>query len=155
MYVKRPLIMKYPVTVPEKDGIKRSIDQFLDMMISSGRNSFKADDDFGFSLEDFRFEIYNPDVGVFNNPEQNEQKNLIASIDDPLHSYKIAGSGINSGTFANHLRQVITEYETRLRDVEVNTEFIANGTILVVAVKGTINDGYDTPYSFYSKIRIW
>ena len=155
MFIKRPLIMKYPVTVPEKDGFKKSIDQFLDMMISSGRNSFKADDDFGFSLEDFRFEIYNPSLGMFNQPVQSENKDLIGSIDDPLHSYKIVGSSINTGNFANHLKETITEYEPRLRNVEVNTEFIANGTVLVVAVKGIINDDYDTPYTYYSKIRIW
>lgn len=155
MYVKRPLIMKSPMTVPEKDGFKKSIDQFLDMMISSGRNSFKADDDFGFSLEDFRFEIYNPNLGVFNNPERFEKKDLIGSIEDPLHSYKIAGSSINTGNFANHLKKTITEYETRLRNVEVNTEFIANGSILVVAVKGIVNDGYNTPYTHFIKIRIW
>ena len=147
--------MKYPVIVPEKDGLKKSIDQFLDMMISSGRNSFKADDDFGFSLKDFRFEVYNPEVGMFNNPEQFGKKDLIGSIEDPLNSYRIAGSSVNTGTFASHLKESIIEYEPRLRDVEVNTDFIANGTILVVTVRGIINDGYDTPYLFYDKIRIW
>ena len=92
---------------------------------------------------------------MFNQPVQSENKDLIGSIDDPLHSYKIVGSSINTGNFANHLKETITEYEPRLRNVEVNTEFIANGTVLVVAVKGIINDDYDTPYTYYSKIRIW
>ena len=155
MYVKRPLIMKYPMTVPEKDGLKKSIDQFLDLIVSSERNSFKADADFGFSLEDFRFEIYNPELGLFHDHEKDVKKDLIGSIDDPMHSCKIAGSSVNTDTFANHLRDVIAEYEPRLRDVGVNTEFFANGSILIVAVKGIINDGYDTPYTYYSKIRIW
>jgi len=147
--------MKYPVTVSENDGFKHSIDQFLDLLISSGRNSFKADDDFGFSLEDFRFEIYNPEMGVFHNPEKKGQKDLIGSITDPLNSYKIKGSSVNIGTFAGHLKSTIQEYESRLKDVEVNTEFMSNGTVLLIAVKGVVNDGYDTPYTYYKKIRIW
>jgi len=155
MYIKRPLIMKYPVTVPEKGGFKRSIDAFLDLIIVSERNSFKADDDFGFSLEDFRFEIYNPELGVFNNIDNPVQKDIIGSISDPLNAYKIKGSSINSGTFAGHLRDIIVEYETRLKEVEVSTEFLADGSVLLIVVKGLVNDGYDTPYTYYKKIRIW
>ena len=155
MFVKRPLVMKYPVTVPEKDGFKQSIDQFLDLLLSSGRNSFKADDDFRFSLEDFRFEIYSPELGLFHTFNKSEKKDIIGSIDDPLHSYKIAGSSINSGTFANHLRDRIVEYETRLKNVQVSMDLLANGTVLLVTVTGVIDDGYDTPYTFYKKIRIW
>lgn len=147
--------MKYPVTVPEKNGLKPSIDAFLDLLIASGKNSFEADDDFGFSLEDYRFEIYNPEIGLFNSPTPKGKKDLIGSIDDPLYKYKIAGSSINTQTFANDLKNTIVQYERRLKDVEVNMEFVAKGTILVVSVSGIIDDGYDTPYAYLSKISIW
>lgn len=155
MYVKRPLVMKYPVTVPENDGLKQSIDQFLDMMLSSEKNSFKADGDFRFSLEDFRFEIYSPEQGVFHTFDKSEKKDIIGSISDPLHSYKIVGSSVNAGTFARHLKEIICEYETRLKSVEVSMDLLSNGTVLLVTVRGIIDDGYETPYTFYKKIRIW
>lgn len=147
--------MKYPVTVPEKNGFKTSIDAFLDMLISSGKNSFEADDDFGFSLEDYRFEIYNPEIGLFHSPNPKGKQDLIGSIEDPLYKYKIAGSSINTQTFANELKNTIVQYEQRLKNVEVNMEFVAKGTILVVSVNGIIDDGYDTPYAYLSKISIW
>ena len=34
-------------------------------------------------------------------------------------------------------------------------DFIANGTALLVSVNGVIDDGYDTPYTYYNKIQIW
>ena len=64
MYVKRPIIMKYPTVA--KDALKKSIDAFLELLITSGKDSFKADEDFGFALEDFRFEIYSPETGEFH-----------------------------------------------------------------------------------------
>lgn len=155
MYLKRPLVMKYPATVSEKDGFKQSIDQFLDLIISSERSSFKADEELGFSLEDFRFEIYSPELGVFHSVDKLSKKDIIGSIIDPLHEYKIAGSSINAGTFASNLKETIIQYETRLKDVQVNMDLLNNGTVLLVSVSGIIKDGYDTQYIFYKKIRIW
>ena len=155
MFVKRPLIMKYPVTVPEKNGLKPSIDAFLDMLITSAKGSFEADMDFGFSLEDCRFEVYDPEIGLFNNPQRNDKKDLIGAIEDPMYKYKISGSSINTQTFARDLQETIVQYERRLKNVEVNMEFVALGTVLVVSVNGIIDDGYDTPYTYISRIRIW
>ena len=147
--------MKYPVTVPEKNGLKPSIDAFLDLLISSGKESFEADGDFGFSLEDYRFEIYNPEINLFTNASMKNQKDIIDAIEDPLDKYRISGSSINTFTFASDLKETIVQYERRLKNVEVNMEFAARGTILLVSVNGIIDDGYDTPYSYISKIRIW
>lgn len=147
--------MKSPVTVPEKNGLKPSIDAFLDLLINSGKNSFKADLDFGFSFEDYRFEIYNPEVALFHNNKKTKKKDLIGSIEDPADQYKIVGSSVNSGTFAQDLRNTIVQYEQRLKNVEVSMELAARGTLLVISVNGIINDGYDTPYTYLSKIRIW
>jgi len=147
--------MKYPVTLPEKDGMKTSIDAFLDLLLTSNKDSFRADDDFGFSLEDYRFEIYNPDIGLFHGKGNTGKKDLIDSIEDPMYKYSITGSSINTGNFANDLRETIVKYEQRLKNVEVNMGFLSNGSILLVSVNGIINDGYDTPYTFFRKIRIW
>lgn len=155
MYVKRPLIMKYPVTVQEKNGLKPSIDAFIDLLINSGKESFKADHDFGFSFEDYRFEIYNPEVALFHNSQRNQKKDLIGSIENPIDQYKIAGSSVNTDTFARDLQKTIVQYEQRLKNVEVNMELVNRGAVLIVSVNGIIDDGYDTPYRYLSKIRIW
>lgn len=155
MNVKRPLIMKSPTVTPGRDGLKKSIDAFLELLISSGKDSFKADDDFGFSLEDFRFEIYSPETGVFHDNKKKKRKDLISSIEDPIHSYKLSGSSVNADTFAQRLRDTIVQYEQRLLNVEVGMEFIMRGTMLLVSVTGIIDDGYETPYTYYNKIKIW
>lgn len=153
MFVKRPIIMKYPTV--EQQEMKKSIDAFLELLITSGKDSFKADEDFGFALEDFRFEIYSPETGMFHSAPKKQKKDLIGSIDDPIHDYKLRGSSINTGTFASHLEESIRMYEQRLKNVEVAMDFMANGTILLVSVNGIMDDGYDTPYSYYNKIKIW
>lgn len=153
MYVKRPIIMKYPTVA--KDVLKKSIDAFLDLLITSGQDSFKADDDFGFALEDFRFELYSPETGMFHGDVRKQKKDLIGSIEDPVHGYKIRGSSVNTDTFASHLRDSIVLYEHRLKNVEVAMDFLARGTVLLVSVNGVMDDGYDTPYTYYNKIQIW
>ena len=155
MYIRRPLIMKSPQTVPDNNGLKASIDAFLDMIITSGKDSFKADDDFGFSLEDYRFEIYNPSKGVITNMNKPGKKDIISSIEDPMYKHKINGTSVNANTFAQDLKNTISQYELRLRDVEVAMEFTDYGTLLLVSVKGVINDDHDTPYSYITNIRIW
>ena len=153
MYVKRPIIMKYPNVA--KDALKKSIDAFLELLITSGQDSFKADDDFGFALEDYRFELYSPETGTFHNQVRKQKKDLIGSIEDPIHDYKIRGSSVNTETFASYLRDSIVQYEQRLKNVEVAMDFLARGTVLLVSVSGVIDDGYDTPYTYYNKIKIW
>lgn len=155
MYVKRPILMKKTNVARRPDEMKRSIDAFLDLLITSGKDSFKADEDFGFSLEDYRFELYNPETGSFNNMQRRKRKDLIGSIEDPLHSYKIIGSSVNTSTFAEHLRDTIVQYETRLKNVGVGMEFLMQGTVLLISVSGIIDNGYETPYTFYRKIKIW
>ena len=155
MYVKRPIIMKKTNVVLKQDGMKRSIDAFLDLLITSGKDSFKADEDFGFSLEDYRFEIYSPETGTFHQTQRKRRKDLIGSIEDPMHKYKIVGSSINTYTFAEHLRDTIVQYEQRLKNVEVGMEFAMRGTVLLISVTGIIDDGYETPYTFLRKIKIW
>ena len=155
MYVKRPLIMKTSNVVPGQEGLKKSIDAFIDLLINSGKDSFKADDDFGFSLEDYRFEIYSPETSSFHQLGKKRKKDIIGSIEDPSYSYKISGSSINTETFARHLQEEIVQYEQRLKNVEVGMDFLMRGTILLVTVTGIIDDGYDTPYTYHSKIKIW
>ncbi len=155
MYVKRPLILKKTNVTPGQEGLKKSIDAFLDLLITSGKDSFKADEDFGFSLEDYRFEIYSPETGSFHHLQNKKKKDLIESIEDPSYNFKITGSSINSSTFAEHLRDTVVQYERRLKNVEVGLEFLARGTVLLVSVTGIIDNGYETPYNFYRKIQIW
>jgi hypothetical protein len=153
MYVKRPIIMKYPTVA--KDALKKSIDAFLDLLITSGKDSFKADADFGFALEDFRFEIYSPETGMFHGDVRKQKKDIIGTIEDPMQKYRIKGSSVNTETFAGHLKNSIEQYEHRLKNVEVAMDFLARGTVLLVSVNGIMDDGYDSPYTYYNKIQIW
>ena len=54
---------------------------------------------------------------------------------------------------AASVETILGPYE--LLDVLVNMEFMARGSILLVTVTGIINDGYDTPYTYHNKIRVW
>ena len=159
MNVKRPLIMKSPTVTPGRDGLKKSIDAFLELLIYSGKDSFKADDDFGFSLEDFRFESFSVERAKFfetvqnkQNPKENTQ---LFDIKNPLYDKKIIGDSRTSDTFATELKRTIERYEKRLKDVSVSMDFQSRGKIIHITVSGKINDETHAFYYYEFNTVVW
>ena len=53
------------------DDMKKSVDSFIALLLSSKKHSCIADDDFGFIFENLRYENIDPNRGLFIDNENN------------------------------------------------------------------------------------
>ena len=83
--------------------LKDTIDGFLELIVVSAQGSFKADYNFGFVFQNFRYV----------NCDSNEE------IDDK----KLYGDSVNKNNYAYDLKMTIEEYESRLKDVRVKMNY--------------------------------
>lgn len=131
------------------DDMKRSVDSFMTLLLSSKKHSCIADDDFGFVFENFRYENIDPNRGVFvNNKEISQYRNS-------LYDKKINGTGKNTNSFAKELKKTIEHYEKRLENIDISIDFQQKGKIVCITINGILCDNRNTPYSYEFKINIW
>lgn len=125
-------------TTDEEDSIM----EFIELLASSPQGSFLADDEFGFSLMNKRFENIENDSGTkrFWSKDQNKTLSLKA----------INGTSKNN-TYAKDLKESIEKNEHRMEKVAVDT-FAVETDKIVFSIKG-IYDGKAIE-SFIS-IQIW
>jgi len=114
--------------------IKKSIDNFIELLVVSPNGSFKADYDFGFVFQNFRFE----------NSDTNEQ----------IDSKKLYGESINKNNYAYDLKMTIEEYESRLKNVQVKMNYNSKRKEISINVTGKyeesfIEKDYQKNISFY------
>lgn len=159
MLIRNPLKIRYPIVDLDNNNIKASIDAFLKFLISSNKYDSIADEDFGFCLEDFRYEGFSTDQGLFlerkpNNADTNENT-LLSEIRNPLYKKRLIGNSKRPDTFAAELKKCIESYEKRLKDVSVNMDFQKNGRIIHIIVTGVINNPSNTLYYNEFNIEVW
>jgi predicted component of type VI protein secretion system len=136
------------------DNLKRSIDSFLALLISSPRYRCVVDRDFGFVFNNLRFEIFNENEGVvYDSTTENDTK-ILPTTDTSLYELKISGSSKNLNTFASELKDAITKYEKRLTDVAVSMTYIREERRIYVSVKGVIPSTMER-YQYTTTINIW
>lgn len=159
MFIRNPLQLRYPIVNLDDSQTKASIDAFLRLLIASNKYDSIADEEFGFCLEDFRFEGFSIDRAEFL-----QQKNVVldksentelAAIRNSLYSKRLVGTSKNSDTFARELKKSIERYERRLRDVQVSMDFQKNGNIIHIIVTGKINNAANTIYYNEFNIDVW
>lgn len=159
MQIRNPLKFRYPIVDLDNNNIKSSIDTFLKFLISSNKYDSIADEDFGFCLEDFRYEGFSSDRGVFldrkNFTTDSSENTLLRDIRDPLYNKKLIGNSKRSDTFARELKVCIERYEKRLKDVGVNMDFQKNGRLIHVIVTGVIDNASNTLYYNEFNIEVW
>ena len=134
---------KIPVTVTGNfakenvtGNIKESIDNFIELLVVSPCGSLKSDYDFGFIFQNFRFE----------NNDANEQ----------INSKKLYGESVNKNNFAYDLKQVIEQYETRLKNVKVNMNWEPKIKKISLDIAGKYEEGYEEKsYSKNISFIIW
>lgn len=159
MFIKYPMKIKVPMVELGDVSVKHSIDKFLDMLISSNKFCCIADPEFGFALEDFRFESFSVDRAKFfeasvnrMRPKENTQ---LYDIKNPLYEKKIIGDSRTTDTFATELKHAIERYEKRLKDVSVSMDFQARGKIIHINVTGKINDETNAFYYYEFNTVVW
>ena len=159
MLIRNPLKFRYPIVDLDNNNMKESIDTFLRLLISSNKYDSIADEDFGFCLEDFRYEGFSPESGQFlDRPQVSKDKTentMLNEIRDPLYSKRLIGNSKRPDTFARELKSSIERYEKRLKDISVTMDFQKNGRLIHVIVTGVINNAANTLYYNEFNIEVW
>lgn len=159
MFIRNPFQLRYPIVDLDNSQMKASIDAFLNLLIASNKYDSIADQDFGFCLEDFRFEGFSSEQGEFlqrrNISHDKSENTELADIKSPLYSKRLIGSSKNADTFARELKKTIEKYERRLREVQVNMDFQKNGNIIHIIVTGKINNAANTLYFNEFNVDVW
>jgi len=135
--------IKIPVTISgsfTKENIsgklKDSIDTFLELIVVSPNGSFKADYNFGFVFQNYRYE----------NCDSNEQ----------INSKKLYGLSVNKNNYAHDLKCAIEEYESRLKNVEVKMGYEAQNKQITLEVTGRYEEDFtEKKYQKIISFIIW
>jgi hypothetical protein len=159
MLIRNPLQLRYPLVDLDDSNTKASIDAFIKLLISSNKYDSIADEEFGFSLEDFRYEGFSSEDARFLDrlPVQKDttENTMLSAIKNPLYGKKLIGNSKNADTFARELKMCIERYERRLKDVSVTMDFQKNARIIHVIVTGVINNAANTIYYNEFNIEVW
>ena len=144
-----PLLLT-PKGLQREDGLKRSIDANLYLIITTERFSTPADPQFGFVFNNLRFEMFNENEGVvFDSGDTESMSNLQGAYDK-----KISGSSKSVNTFAAELKAAITKYEERLEKISVSMTYIREERQIYITVKGVIVSTRED-YIYDQIIRVW
>ena len=144
-----------PLQLTEKglqreEGLKRSIDTNLYLIITTERFSTPADPMFGFVFNNLRFEMFNENEGVvFDSGDTETMSNIQGAYDK-----KISGSSKSINTFASELKTVISKYEERLEKVSVSMTYIREERQIYITVKGVIVSTKED-YIYDQIIKVW
>jgi phage baseplate assembly protein W len=132
-------------TLATYTDVKDSIDAHVELLLSTPVGSCISDPNFGFILNNLRFEIFNENEGVVLNSEEEHSD---------LYEKKVSGSSRNVNTFAIELKQLIERYEQRLEDVQVTMSYIREHRRIYITVRGIISQT-QTNYSYQTCMRVW
>lgn len=158
MFIRNPLYLRYPIVDLDDHNIKTSIDAFIQLLISSNKYDSIADREFGFCLEDFRFESFNLEKAKFhsNFPIRDTTENTeLNEVRDSLYTKRLIGSSKNADTFARELKNSIERYERRLKEVSVSMDFQKYGRMIHIIVTGKINNPSNAIYYNEFNIDVW
>jgi len=158
MLIRNPLQLRYPIVDFDGNNLKASIDAFLQLLIASNKYDSIADEEFGFCLEDFRFESFDLEKAKFheNFPVRDATENTeLRVIRDSLYSKRLIGSSKNADTFARELKNCIERYERRLKEVSVSMDFQQYGKVIHIIVTGKINNPSNAIYYNEFNVDVW
>lgn len=130
--------------------IKKSLDEALNMLLTTPRNNNVCDPKYGFIFNNMRFEIFDEHEGVIYNSGDTIYENGFQDI----YTKKISGSSKNMNTFAAELKEAVKQYEKRLEDVSVTMTYIREERIIHVTIKGVISSTKED-YVFTNTMRVW
>jgi len=133
-----------------EDIIKRSIDQAIDMLLTTPRFNSRGDSTYGFVFNNMRFEIFDEHEGVIYNSGDTLYENGLRD----LYSKKISGSSKNMNTFAAELKEAVKDYEKRISNVSVTMTYIREERLIYITIKGIIVSTKEE-YLYKSTLRVW
>ena len=148
-YISIPLEVK-KTGLAREEKMKKSIDESLNMLLTTPRYNSIGDPQYGFIFNNMRFEIFDEHEGVIYNSGDIIYENGMQD----LYTKKISGSSKNMNTFAAELKEVVKAYEKRLGDVAVTMTYIREERLIYITIKGIILSTKED-YSFSSTLRVW
>lgn len=120
----------------EYESLKKSIDDFIFLLLNSPNGSFKPDFRFGFSLKNFHFEN--------------------ADSEDKINKEKIRGKSDNlSNHYAIDLKNAIKQFEPRLQNPEVEIGLDRKSSKVTVSISGKIVPDTKKDYKQTITFHIW
>lgn len=125
-----------------------AIDDFIRLLISTPKYNCTPDPQFGFELNNLRFEILSENEGVVYKGDAAD------GVLNEIYGKKISGSSSSPETFAYDLKEAIVQYEKRLYDVRVTMTYLREERSIYINVKGILVED-DSPYQLTTKFRIW
>lgn len=144
-----PLRVK-PTGIDKEKNLKKSIDTFIDLLLTTPKFDTPADSEFGFVLNNLRFEIFNEREGVVY--DSNEKGSVYGF--QGLYDKKISGSSKNLNTYASELKTAVERYELRLKDVSTSMTYMRSERKIYITVKGVITDT-EKEYVYTNILKIW
>ena len=139
-----------PKGLQRDDGLKRSIDANMHLIITTERFSTPADPQFGFVFNNLRFEMFNENEGVVYDSGDTQSMDGIQGIYDK----KISGSSKSINTFASELKEVVSKYEPRLEDVSASMTYIREERQIYMTIKGVISSTKQN-YVYKQIFKVW
>ena len=130
---------------------KSSIDAGIELLVTTPVSAFCCDPDFGFVLNNLRFEVVNEAEGVISNSDPSSK---FSGLEGEIYDRKISGTSKSLNTFAEYLKQAINKYEKRLTNVRVSMTYIRLERKVAVVVKGVLASR-DTSYEYSTTITLW
>ena len=130
-YISIPLEVK-KTGLAREEKMKKSIDESLNMLLTTPRYNSIGDPQYGFIFNNMRFEIFDEHEGVIYNSGDTIYENGMQD----LYTKKISGSSKNMNTFAAELKEVVKAYEKRLGDVAVTMTYIREERLIYITIKG-------------------
>lgn len=132
-------------------NIKESIDQTLNILITTPLYQTPSDPMFGFVFNNLKFEMFNENEGTVYNSNTTED---IDYLDKNLYNRKVSGSSKSINTFAAELKNAVLEYEKRLDDVNTSMTYKRQERRIYLTVRARIKETGE-PYSFNTIIKVW
>jgi hypothetical protein len=149
MYIKIPFQIHNGKIEREKDIIQ-SINEFLELIVSSAFGSFKPENDFGFIFKNFRFENFDEINGTIM-----YLKTKPDEIIDVNYKKKISDTSNNPNNFAFDLKKNIEKYEKRLKNVTIDMKYNRSEKLVTLQIKGKLETLEQINYTHVISFQVW
>ena len=136
-------------SIARTDSLKKSIDAFLEILLTSACGDCCIDPEFGFIFNNMRFEIFNEREGTILNSTTDDGED-----DNDIYSKRVSGNSKNINTFATDLKEVIMKYEQRLTEVAATMSYVRDERKIYITVTGVISDTQEK-YKYDTTLKIW
>lgn len=137
--------------IKETSSLSDSIEKNLEQILEAPLYSWVVDDNYGFLLNNLRFENFNEKEGRI---ESSPNKLLNRDLKKRIYELSITGNSDNNLTFASELKHTISEYEPRLEDLKISMTYLREYKVVTISIKGNIS-ATKQPFSYVKNLRIW